>query len=93
MTAKCLRCGAGNEWIQGKATITEAERIATLEARVKELETSLNRHKDNVCKGRMEELEGELSALKSNQDVINLSEDAAEKHKEATRYDHDLGDV
>ena len=24
MTARCLRCGAGNEWIEGKATHTAA---------------------------------------------------------------------
>lgn len=30
MTAKCLRCGAGNEWIEGKATIRGDTEIITL---------------------------------------------------------------
>lgn len=43
-----------------KAFNVRFEHIATLEARVKELETDLTQLKDNVGKGRMEELEGKL---------------------------------
>ena len=50
---------------EGRLFRTCMEHIATLEARVKELETSLNRHKDNVCRGRMEELEEENEGLRS----------------------------
>ena len=63
----------------------QPERDTQLElvARVKGLETSLNRHKDNVCKGRMEELEGELAAANHTARIWRERyEDAVEKHKQ-----------
>ena len=32
--SRCMRCGAGNEWIEGSAKRSESDRVAKLESRL-----------------------------------------------------------
>ncbi len=98
--SKCLRCGAGSEWLQGNPPrSSESEHIAELEARL-EIESRLKREardEQYQLELKVSELEAELAKYKIEWQSGAIPADGWYRHKpqpyKDEKYYHCKGQV